>query len=232
MEVILKQIRPWGLWATLISCLLNGVWLVCLFRLVSISTDTVEQAIQAPRLFRASVGVCVLLTIAAVPTVLTVGLTAAAEGFPGRALVGSFICFCYVPINLIAYYLYGMVFPRLVRGREDGDVLLQPFILSVDIGQPYALFGSLPYLGYGMLGLGWCVLASALLERSKLWRSASVFLIISGALSVIGAAGNFIDADLLVKGTVVGGMFSLPAFGLLCAALWQDIEQKITTKMA
>lgn len=216
---LLDQLRPWGVWAALLGCLLNLVWLGSMIALAQLGPP-VEQAAQAPWLFRVSLGACVVLTLLQLPILLALGLTAA-ERSQARALLGGAAYALYIPLNLAAYYLFGMVFPRLA-GAETGVAELQPLLLALDIGQPYALFGNLPILGYGLLGLAWCLLGTAVFRRSRLWAWAAVFMLLSGGISAVGAVGNFVDLELVAVGTMVGGVISVPALALVAAALWRD----------
>jgi len=216
---LLKDVRPWGFWAALIACLLNVWWVASMIALTQIP-DTLAQAGQETWLFRSSVGACALLTILQLPILLALGLSAA-ERSKARALIGSSVYAMYIPLNLAAYYLYGMVFPRIATGHDGAEPFRQ-IIIALDVGKPLALFGNLPILGYGLLGLGWCLLGTAVFKRSRLWRWTAAFMILSGGLSVVGALANYLDFENIALGTLLGGVFSVPALGLVGVALWMD----------
>jgi hypothetical protein len=81
-----------------------------------------------------------------------------------------------------------------------------------------ALTGMLPVLGYGVLGLAWCLLTPPLWRQGRLWRAASVLLFTSGVLSIAGAAGAFVAGPWLSAGSMLGGVVSLPALAVLALA--------------
>jgi hypothetical protein len=153
--------------------------------------------------------------------ILVAAAALAAERDAARALIGGAFYALYVPINLVAYFSYGRLAP-IAHGPLTGEPTAATAAAFVEIGHPFGLLGNLPILGYGILGLAWCILPTALWHRGRLWRVAVVLLMVSGILSVLGAAGGFTDVDWLTHGCFLGGVVSFPALGVLCAAMWHD----------
>jgi hypothetical protein len=218
-----RGLLPWGYSAALAACLLNGVWLACMIYLAGLG-DVATQARTQPGIFRLSVGSAVLLTVMQVPILLAT-CALAAQRDRARALVGGVFYALYVPVNLIAYYSYGRVAPLVhappLAGRQGAEVLAG----LVEIGHPLALTGHLPILGYGILGLAWCVLSTALWSRGRLWKVAVTFLFVSGLLSLLGAIGGFTDVPWLTHCCFLGGVVSLPALALLGIAIWREARR-------
>lgn len=202
--------------AALASCLLNGVWLACMIGLAG-QGDVAAQARAYPGVFRLGVGATLLIAVLQVPVLL--GLAAVAfERAPARALIGGAVYALYIPINLIAYYLYGRLAP-IVHAMPGKSLEVAA---AIEIGHPLALTGALPILGYSLLGLGWCLLGSALWRRGRLWAAAAALLGTSGLLSFLGAAGGFCDVAWLTTCCMIGGMVSLPALAVAGVAMLRE----------
>lgn len=212
-----ERLLPWGYGGALAACLLNGVWLACMIYLASLG-DVSVQARTHPGIFRLSVGSVLLLTLMQVPILLATGALAARRD-PARALVGSVFYAMYIPVNLIGYFSYGRLAPMVhsppLSGQEGARIVAG----LIEIGHPLGLTGYLPVLGYGILGLAWCVLSTALWSRRPLWKVAAAFLFTSGFLSVLGAIGGFVDLEWLAMCCFLGGVVSLPALALLGVAM-------------
>lgn len=214
-----RSLAAWGAGAALVACLLNGVWLACMIYLQGVGGIAV-QAGAHPVVFRVSVGASLLLTVAEVPILLAFAAVAAARD-AARALIGGALYALYIPPNLIGYFAFGRLAPILHAPGAEGSGTLATL---VEIGHPLALTGNLPILGYGLLGLAWCLLASACARRGRRWALAAAVLSLSGALGVLGACGVFADVSWLAACCFLGGVVSLPALGLLAAALAHEVR--------
>lgn len=216
------RLMAWGAAAALVACLLNGVWLACMVFLQGVG-DVAAQAGGHPAVFRVSVGAALLLTLAQVPLLASTAVVAAHRD-PVRALVGGAWYLLYVPVNLVAYFAYGRLGPIVHAPDAASDPNSALVAALVEIGHPLGLTGSLPLLGYGMLGLAWCLLASALRGRSRLWTTAAALLFLSGLLSILGALGAFADLAWMTAGCFLGGVVSLPALAVLGLALRREVR--------
>jgi hypothetical protein len=215
-----RRLLPWGYWAAFAACALNAIWLGCLVALVSFG-DVARQAGMHPALFRTSVGSALLITIAQVPLLLAT-TALAAERDDARALVGGLLYALYVPVNLIGYFSYGRLAP-IVHSPPGSERAGAPVVaMLVEIGHPLGLTGNLPVLGYGLLGLAWCLLSTALWSRGRLWRIAVPLWFTSGLLSVVGAIGAFVDVPWLATGCFLGGVVSFPALAMIGVAIWKS----------
>lgn len=211
---------PWGSRAALGASALNAVWLACFIALQT-RGEVAVQAGAFPVLFRVSVGAALLITLLEVP--IAAAVTAlAAERDPGRAVVGGLFYALYVPVNLAGYFSSGRLAPALHAPPLADDPAARAIAATVEIGHPLAVTGALPLLGYTLLGLGWCLLASALRGRGGAWRAAVPLLFGSGALSVAGGVGAFLQVPWLALGTLLGGVVSLPTLALLGVALHRE----------
>ncbi len=217
---LLEDLHLWGGSSAVAACALNLIWLICMVVLASIG-DTAAQVQRHAWLFRLSVGSCLMLTLCQVPILMGFAAAVWTEK-PARAVIGGFLYFVYIPINLIAYFSFGSLAPSVYSdgaGAETGAPLVG---ILIEIGHPLGLIGNLPILGYGVLGAAWVLLASALVGRGKLWSAAAWLIMCSGALSVLGLVGAFIGNVTLQLGCFAGGVVSLPAMGALGAALLRD----------
>lgn len=214
------RLLPWGYGAAIIACALNLVWLACIITLESYGGVPI-QAGEHPALFRLSVGAALLLTCMQIPILLST-TTLAAERDAACALVGGCFYLLYIPINLISYYSYGRLAPIAYAPEQAGEQSAQFVARLVEIGHPLGLTGNLPILGYGLLGLAWCILGIALWRRGRLWNVAIAFLVLSGMLSLLGALGGFVDITWLSRCCFFGGVVSFPALLLLGVALWRE----------
>jgi hypothetical protein len=220
LEKSTARLLPWGYGGALTACVLNGIWLACLIFLES-TGDVGVQAGTHPDIFLLSVGSAILLTFMQVPILLA--FTAlVAERDVARAAIGGLFYALYIPINLIAYFSYGRLAPMVHSPGLSGESSAALVAALVEIGHPLGLTGNLPILGYGVLGLGWCMLSTVVWHRSRLWKVAAAFLFASGFLSMLGAVGGFIDVEWLTHCCFLGGVFSLPALALLGISMWKD----------
>lgn len=213
----LRQVLRWGYSAAFVACALNLVWLACLIFLQGIG-DVAAQARMYPGIFRLGVGAALVLTVLQVPILLAL-TTLAFKRFPARAAIGGVLYVIYIPINLIAYFLYGRLAPIVHSSSSGADSAALLVANLIEIGQPLGLTGALPLLGYAILGLAWCLLSSSLVGLGRLWRVAGVLLFASGFLSVLGGIGTFIDVEWLGLCCLVGGVVSLPALAMTGVAL-------------
>ena len=196
------------------SLVLTLLWVACMIALSGEETAALQLE-ASPVLFRVNFATCTLLTLAQVP--LLVALSALVwERCPVRALMGGAFVLAYVPLNASCYFLGGAVLPRLLGG--ENDVLAA----AVDMTVPAGLFGSLPVLGYAILGIGWIVLATVLVGRSRLWAVASALMIMCGAACVLGAAGVFLDVPVLAHGSMAGGGIAVLVYAVLVPAFRQS----------
>ena len=218
-----RRLLPWGCGAAFAACLLNVLWLACIVFLQG-QGDVATQAQSHPGVFRLSVGAALLLTILQVP-ILAAWALWAMERTPARAVLGGLFYALYIPVNLIAYYLYGRLGPLVHAPPGPRDELTRAVAAFIEIGHPLALFGTLPLLGYGLLGLAWCLLAPSLWRRGRPASAASILLTVAGALSLLGAAGGFLDVPWLTTCCFLGGVVSFPALCLLAIALWQEVRR-------
>ena len=214
------QLLPWGASAALTACLLNGLWLFCLIFLENVG-PVPEHARTFPGIFRLSVGSTLLLTLTQVPLLLAM-VTLAAQRDLARALIGGSFYLLYVPINLVGYFSYGRLAPMVhsppFSGHEGAGLIAE----IIEIGSPLGFMGSLPVLGYGLLGLAWSLLAAPLWDRRGCWRVASALLFLSGLLSLAGATGEFINVSWLAACCLLGGVVSLPALAAVGVAMWRE----------
>ncbi len=208
-----RDMRALGLAASAGSLVLTLLWVGCMIALSGEKTAALQ--LQAhPVLFRVNFAACTLLTLAQVP--LAVALAGLAwDRCPVRALMGGAFVLAYVPLNVSCYFLNGAILPRLLGGGHA------ELAAAVDMLAPVSLFGSLDVLGYGILGIGWIVLATVLLGRSRLWAVASALMIMCGVACVLGAVGVFVDVPWLAHGSVAGGGIAVPSYALLVAAFRQ-----------
>lgn len=211
---------PWGTGAALTACLLNGLWLFCLIFLENVGHVS-EHARAFPSIFRLSVGSTLLLTLTQVPLLLTM-VTLAAQRDVARALIGGAFYLLHIPINLVGYFTFGRLAP-MVHSSPHSELKGAELIAEIiEIGNPLGFMGSLPLLGYGLLGLAWSLLASPLWDRGGWWRVASALLFTSGLLSVMGATGEFINVSWLAVCCLLGGVVSLPALAVTAVAMWRE----------
>jgi hypothetical protein len=177
--------------------------------------DTAAQVRTHPGLFHLSLGSCVVLTLLQIPILLALVATAF-ERAPAASLIGGVAYALYVPLNLIGYFSFGRLAP-LVDTAATRQPMGAPFLLAqlIEIGGPLALTGILPVLGYGVLGLAWCLLAPPFWQRGRLWRAATMLLLTSGVLSIAGAVGAFLTIPWLSSGSMLGGVVSLPTLAVL-----------------
>ena len=213
-------VLPWGVGAAVAACVLNAVWLACMITLES-RGDVALQAGTSPGLFRVSVGSALLITIVQVPILLSMA-SLAAERDVARASIGGVFYALYLPVNLVGYFSYGRLAPMAYSPSLTALPEARVVADLVEIGRPLGLTGNLPLLGYALLGLAWCLLSSMLRRRGRLWKVAAPLLFVSGFLSVLGGIGAFTDVGWLTACCFLGGVVSLPALGLLAAALWRD----------
>ena len=216
-----RDTLPWGCGAAVASFLLNGVWLACLVALES-RGGAAQQARTEPFVFRLGVGSALLITVLQVPILVAMVALAARRGV-GRAMIGGLLYAVYVPINLVAYFSYGRLAPMVHSPSLSGEAEALAVAGLVEIGRPLSLTGNLPMLGYALLGLAWCMLASALWSRGRLWKAASGLLVMSGALSVLGGTGAFVDLSWLTNCCLAGGVVSLPALAVTGVAMWREV---------
>ncbi len=197
--------RRWGSAAAALACLLNGAWLVCMIYLASLG-ETAAQVRAQPGIFHLSLGSCLVLTLLQIPILLAL-VAAAFELAPAASLIGGVVYVTYVSLNLIGYFSFGRLAPLVhtaATQRPAAIALLGPLI---EIGGPTALTGMLPVLGYGVLGLAWCLLAPPLWRQGRSWRAAVILLLTSGVLSIAGAAGAFLAIPWLSTGSMLGGVY-------------------------
>ena len=213
------QLRRWGSAAAALACVLNGVWLACMIYLASLG-DTAAQVRAHPGLFHLSLGSCVVLTLLQIPILLALVATAFQRA-PAASLIGGVVYALYVPLNLIGYFSFGRLAPLVDTAATRQPMGISFLAQLIEIGGHLALTGMLPVLGYGVLGLAWCLLAPPLWQRGRLWRAATMLLLTSGALSIAGAAGAFLTIPWLSTGSMLGGVVSLPTLAVL-ALVFRD----------
>lgn len=222
------RVLPWGFGAAFAASVLNGVWLAC-FVWLQTRGDVAEQAGAYPTLFRVSVGAALLITLLQVPIAAATTLLAAERDL-GRAMVGGLVYVLYIPINLVGYFSFGRLGPVVHSAPFAGDPAARATAALIEIGHPLAVTGALPLLGYALLGLGWCVLSTALWHRAGTWRLTVPLLFTSGALSILGGLGAFTQIGWLTAGSVAGGVVSLPALACLAMALRQEWRRNPTAR--
>jgi hypothetical protein len=215
-----RRLLPWGYSSAFAACVFNAVWLACIIYLES-RGEVAVQAQTYPGVFRLGVGSALLLTIMQVPVLLATGVLIAQRD-AARALVGGVFYALYIPINLLAYFSYGRLAPIVHAPSRLGEPGAELVADLIEIGHPLGLTGNFPILGYGVLGLAWCLYAPSLWSRGRLWKVAASLLFVSGVLSVLGAVGGFIDLDWLATCCFLGGVVSFPALALLGVALWRE----------
>lgn len=214
---------PWGYRSAFAACFFNGVWIGCMIFLQTLG-DVSIQAQSQPGIFRLSVGSALLLTMMQIPILLAT-VTLVLRQAPTSAIIGGTFYTLYIPINLISYYTYGRLAPMIHSeplSSKEGALLIAGMI---EIGHDFGIIGNLPILGYGLLGIAWCLLAPALWRRNGFWKITSGFLLVSGLLSFLGAVGSFIDIDWLTSCCFIGGIVSFPALALLGLALLQETQR-------
>lgn len=211
-EKIESHVARTGMLTAAGSVVLTAIWVVTM-AVLSSSGDTAAQLAAHPVLFEVDFAACTLLTLLQVPLLVALGATAWARR-PVAALVGAGIYLTYVPLNISCYFLNGAVLPRLIHGGPEYAQLAA----AVDINSPVSLFGALDVLGYGLLGVGWIVLATALMGRSRLWNVTAALMIMGGAACVMGVVGLFVRSALLQQGVMVGGIVALAVYALLIPA--------------
>ncbi len=209
-----------GALAALTACLMNAVWLACMVYLAGFG-DTAAQVRAHPGILRLSVGSCVLLTLAQVPILLAV-LATAVRRAPVPSLLGALFYVLYISLNLGAYFIFGRLAPLVNASEMQAAPGTAVIASQIEIGGALAVTGTLPLLGYGVLGIGCCLLSAGLWRRTRLWSAAAACLSVSGLLSIVGAAGAFVACSWLERGSLIGGIFSLPALALCSLALWRD----------
>ncbi len=217
LETFLPRLQRWAALGAGAQFVLNGVWLGTIIALMQIGPPA-EHATAQPGLFRVSVGAALLLTLCQVPVLAAAGLTAALRG-PVRGLLGAGIAAFYIPLNVTAYFLYGAMMPELL---SQGTPAATALAHAIEIGGPMALFGMLPLMGYGLLSVGWVLMATALWGRSRLWTATAVLMLIGAVPTIAGTVGAYLAIPWLAVGCFVGGILSLPSVGLLALALWTD----------
>lgn len=220
MTELVRRLLPWGAGGAFGACVANAVWLACLIFLETRGPVSL-QAAEYPGLFRLSVGSALLLTFMQVPVgVTTAALVAQRE--PARALIGGFFYVLYIPINMISYFTYGRMAP-LVHGPISGEEGAGLVARLIEIGDPLALFGTLPVLGYGLLGLAWCILAPSFWSLGRRdWQVTTALIFLSGFLSVLGGIGAYIDVEWLTRLCLIGGVVSFPALAMLGVSMWRE----------
>jgi len=215
-----ERVARWGATAAWSACVLNGVWLASIIALVQ-HGDTAAQVRDLAWLFQLSVGAALLLTLCNIVVLVGAGVVAAHRD-PVPGLVGTVVSLLYVPINLGAYFLFGAMSPVLWGAPEAGAVSTQTLAAAIEIGNPHALFGNLPLLGYAVLCTGWLFLIRALWGRDRLWTATCVVMLLSAVPAIAGGLGAYLGNEILATGCFIGGIFSWPAVGLLAAALGRE----------
>lgn len=212
-----------GAHAAFAACVLNGLWLACLVYLTGLG-DTAAQVERNAALFRLSVGSCLVITFLEVPILLALVVTAA-ERDPARSIIGGVFYALYIPLNFIGYFLFGRLAP-IAHARPHGDPIAAELVArQIEIGHPLALTGMLPVLGYGVLGVAFCLLALGLRGKSRLWTATAALLFASGAASIVGAFGGFVASSWLEKGSLIGGVISLPALACVARGLYTEARR-------
>lgn len=222
LDPFLPRLQRWAAVGAGAQFVLNGVWLATIIALMQIGPPA-EHVVAQPGLFRISVGAALLLTLCQVPVLAAAGLTASLRD-PVRGLLGAGIAGLYVPLNVAAYFLYGAMMPALLA---EGSPSATTLAHAIEVGGPLALFGMLPLMGYGLLSVGWVLMATALWGRSRLWTATAALMLIGAVPTIAGTVGAYLAIPWLAAGCFIGGIFSLPSVGLLALALRADSRSQL-----